>query len=332
MRGPVVALVLAGATLAPGALPVEELRSIGGLPAHLAGAFGEISACHLTKEGNFVIFDRRQHAVFTAEPTSAKPRRIVQIGFEPGRVLRPLAFDSAHDGTFVVADSPAGRSRLQFFIYEGAGTGGFTIPGPETLQITLGNMVISGIASLEYTGPSVLISLPHNGNLVTEYATDGRLARAFGLLRATGHEHDPDVHAALNVGLPLAIPGGGFYYVFVSGPPMFRKYDQAGALVFERHIQGVELDQFLRTLPTTWERRGDRAPIVQASVQAAGVDPEGRLWISLAVPFTYVYDRDGDKTRTLRFRAAGVMSPTSFFFTGDKRVLVTPGCYAFSGG
>jgi hypothetical protein len=331
MRGPLLATLIAGAGLlgTGAAIPVEELRSIGGLPAHLAGAFNDITACHLTPEGNFVLFDRREHAVFTAEPGASKPRKIVQVGFEPGRVLRPLAFDSAPDGTFVIADAPSGRSRIQFFVYTGGGLGGFTLPGPETLQITLGNTVVSGIASLEYTGPTVLISLPQNGRLVTEYASDGRLLRTFGELRSTGQEHDPDVHAALNVGLPLADPLGGFYYVFISGVPMFRKYDERGALVFERHIQGVELDVFLDTLPTTWTRQGGNLPVVPVSVRAAAVDPGGRLWISLAVPYTYVFDRGGDKIRAVQFRGARLLSASSFFFTHDRRLLVTPGCYAF---
>jgi hypothetical protein len=230
MRGPLLALLVAAGGVAGhgAALPVDVLQSIGGLPAHLAGAFEDITACHLTRDGNFVLFDRREHAVFTAEPGASKPRKIVQIGFEPGRVLRPLAFDSAPDGTFVIADAPSGRNRIQFFVYSGGGLGGFTLPGPDALQITLGNTVVSGIASLEYTGPAVLLSLPENGRLVTEYANDGRLLRTFGELRPTGQEHDPDVHAALNVGLPLADPHGGFYYVFISGVPMFRKYDAAG--------------------------------------------------------------------------------------------------------
>jgi hypothetical protein len=334
MRGPLLAALVAGAgLLAHGAaMPVEEIRSIGGLPAHLAGAFDDITACHLTREGNFVLFDRRQHAVFAAEPRAATPRKIVQVGAEPGRVLRPLAFDSAPDGTFVIADSPGGRGRIQFFVYSGGGLGGFMLPGPETVTITLGNTVVSGIASLEYTGPTVLLSLPQNGRLVTEYGSDGRLLRTFGELRPTGQEQDPQAHAALNVGLPLAAPGGGFYYVFISGVPMFRKYDAAGGLLYERHIQGVQVDRLLGTLPTTWTRQGGTLPVVPVSIRAAGVDPAGRLWVSLAEPYTYIFDGDGDKVRTVQFRGAGLLSASSFFFTHDGRVLVTPGCYAFPAG
>jgi hypothetical protein len=42
-----------------------------------------------------------------------------------------------------------------------------------------------------------------------------------------------------------------------------------------------------------------------------------------------VYDAHGDKIRTIQFRAAGLIGPTSLFFTTDGRLLVTPGCYEF---
>ncbi len=67
-------------------------------------------------------------------------------------------------------------------------------------------------------------------------------------------------------------------------------------------------------------------------VRTAAVDPDGNLWISLAAPYTYVYDTSGDKRQTLQFRGAGIISPTSFFFTRDHRVVITPGCYAFDAG
>jgi hypothetical protein len=53
------------------------------------------------------------------------------------------------------------------------------------------------------------------------------------------------------------------------------------------------------------------------------------LWISFTVPFTYVYDADGEKVRVVQFRGAGTVAPTSLFFAHDGRLLVTPGCYVF---
>ena len=60
------------------------------------------------------------------------------------------------------------------------------------------------------------------------------------------------------------------------------------------------------------------------------VDPQGRLWISLVQPYTYVHDAHGEKIRTVQFRAASTLSPSSLSFTNDGRVLVTPGCYEFA--
>ena len=61
----------------------------------------------------------------------------------------------------------------------------------------------------------------------------------------------------------------------------------------------------------------------------ATVDRTGRLWTAFVVPYTYVYDGDGDKTRTVQFRGAGLIAPNSLFFGKNGRVLVTPGLLEF---
>jgi hypothetical protein len=324
-------LALALVLVMPRAFDVEERRATGSLPAHVAAAFDEMAACTVSPSGDYLIFDRRAHAVYALAKGTETPKRIVQIGSETGRIIRPTVFDSAPDGSFVVADAPGDQQRVQFFSSTGTNIGGFTMPGRGVPQITLGDLVLSGLATLEYTGQTVLISQPELGSLIVEYLPTGTPLRTFGELRATGQEKDPQVHSALNVGISLLNPKGGYYFVFLSGVPMFRKYDPAGTLVFERHIEGVELDPYVGKLPTTWPRKRGEIPIVPATVRTAAVDHDGNLWISLAAPYTYVYDNSGDKRRTFQFRGAGIISPTSFFFTRDKRVLVTPGCYAFDG-
>jgi hypothetical protein len=97
-------------------------------------------------------------------------------------------------------------------------------------------------------------------------------------------------------------------------------------------VQGVELDGYIDAQPTRWPRRRvleREVPLVTPVVRTAAVDRRGQLWISLTVPYTYVYDEQGDKVRTLQFAGAGTISPTSLFFTRDGRLLVTPGCYEF---
>jgi hypothetical protein len=160
----------------------------------------------------------------------------------------------------------------------------------------------------------------------------GGANRTFGQLRHTGHEADRELHLALNSGIPLVDPAGGFFFVFQTGHPIFQKYDAEGRLLFERHIQGREIDGALSRMPTTWPRRrtdDGEIPLVQPTIRTAAVDREGNLWISFVVPYTYVYDKDGDKIRTVQFRGAGIMAPGSLFFGKKDRVLVTPGLYEF---
>ena len=315
-------------------IAVETVKSVGGLPAHVAGTFEELASCQQSPAGDYFIFDRRAHAVFSV-PAAANtpPKKIVAVGAEPGRLLSPTAFDFASDNTFVIADAPYGMQRVQIFFETGARLGGFSFQKSDAPMITSQGIVVSGVASLEYTGKSLYVSQPESGALVTEYALEGRAARTFGDLRRTGQEHDRAVHTALNIGRVIVNPKGGFYYVFLAGEPVFRKYDAAGKLVFERRIQGVELDDYVRALPTTWPARrpgSGEIPLVMPTVKTAEADPDGNLWISLTVPYTYVYDEDGEKVRTIQFRAAGVLSPSSLFFARNGRVLVTPGCYAFA--
>ena len=312
---------------------VEVLNSVAALPAHLAGAIGEMTACEQAPDGRFFVFDRRSHTVFAVPASRDRIQEIIQIGAEKGRVLRPTAFDVADDETFVVADAPMNRGRVQIFHLSGAVLGGFRLAPRESPQIVLDGMVMSGVGSLEYTGRSVLISQPENGALITEYGLDGRTIRTFGNLRLTGHEQDAQVHLALNAGLVVANPLGGYYYVFLGGRPMFQKYDAAGTLLFERHIEGPELDAYVRSIPTAWPRekspQGSELPVVRPAVRTAAADAQGNLWIALTVPFTYVYDAAGEKRRTVQFRAAGIVTPTSLGFTRKGQVLIAPGCFLF---
>ena len=211
--------------------------------------------------------------------------------------------------------------------------GGFSLRGEAVARITIGSVVLSGVGSLQYTGRSILMSQPETGSLITEYGLGGTPTRSIGALRRTGHDSDRPVHLALNAGLPLVNPKGGYYFVFQAGVPLYRKYDAAGNMLFERHVEGSELDPVIQALPTDWPRRpnedGD-VPLVVPNIRTAAVDPKGNLWIVLMLPYTYVYDPDGEKTRVVQFRGAGLIQPTSLFFAGPSRLLVTPGCYEFN--
>ena len=117
------------------------------------------------------------------------------------------------------------------------------------------NLVLNGAGSVQFAGTRLLLSHPESGVLVTAYTPVGYPTRTFGRLRPTGFEADRELHLAHNAGVPLTDPTGGFYFVFLTGRPLFRKYDGGGTLVFERHIEGVEMDSLLDTQPTVWPRR-----------------------------------------------------------------------------
>lgn len=320
----------------PRAERVETLRAATALPAHIAGAFREPIGFHLGPGGRYYVFDRRAHAVYGVDPDTDAPLMLVRIGGEEGRILQPSAFDMdpSGDGSFVVADAPGSWQRVQQFDLQGLRTGGFTLAGRPAVRVTLGPLVLNGIGSLQYTGESVLINRPETGALVTEYSMSGVVLRSFGALRATGHESERDLHLALNVGVPVVNPAGGLYFVFQTGAPMFRAYDRNGQLRFERHIEGPELDELIRSLPDAWPRRPDgELPLMMPSVRTATAAHDGSLWISLMPPFTYVYDHLGEKRRTIRFRGAtGVIAPVSLSFHSPGRLLVAPGLYEFKTG
>ena len=78
----------------------------------------------------------------------------------------------------------------------------------------------------------------------------------------------------MNAGLPLVDPTGGFYYVFITGTPLVRKYDSQGTLLFERHVEGRELDAYLAAQPKRWPRRrvqDKEVPFVTPTIRTAAV-------------------------------------------------------------
>ncbi len=303
------------------------------LPVFLAGRFEQPIAYQPAGDGATYVFDRRGHTVYRVDAARTAVTAVVTIGAEEGRLLRPSAFAAAPDGSFAVADAPLEKERVQVFNAEGQRIGGFELPSRSLPRITIDNLVLNGIGSLHFTGRRLLISQPESGSLITVYDIYGRPIRSIGTLRRTGHEADAQLHIAFNSGIPLSAPGGGYYFVFRTGVPLFQRYDADGRLLFERHIEGRELDVFLRDQPAAWPRRRVdddlEIPLVTPTVRAAAIDARGHLWLSFVLPWVYEYDADGDKLRAVQLEAAGRIAPTSLAFAPSGRLMVTPGFYEF---
>lgn len=328
-------VLLAGAAAGAG-WTVETLRSVAALPPHVAGTFTEPVGFAELEQGGYLVLDRRGHTVYGVDAGRTRATRLVSVGQESGRIIQPVAFAVARDGTFIVSDAPVGRERVQRFGPDGARLGGFVLPGRVEPRVQFGGFVLNGVGSAQYDGESVYVNEPERGALITRYSILGAPVQTIGSLRQTGHEAETDLHFAFNTGLPVLDPRGGFYFVFQTGEPRFRKYDATGRLLFERVIQGTELDPLIASQPRVWPtRRSGTAreiPVVAPLVRTAAVDRQGNLWVALTVPYTYVYDAAGEKVRTVTFSAAGQIAPTSLFFARDGRLLVTPGCYVFAPG
>lgn len=327
---------MAAAQSVPSPGRVEVLKPSGGLPPHICGEFREPLAFKQTPGGVYYVFDRRGHAVYSVDPDRKSAHKVVEIGGEQGRVLEPTAFDLAPDGRFVVSDAPNGRERLQVFDLTGAWRTGFVLPGRAQERVSVGGLTLNGVGTLAFiaNGDGIALNQPEAGGLISEYGLAGTPVRTLGNLRPTGHEADRQLHLAMNAGIPVPHPDGGYYFVFLAGTPMFRRYDAKGGLLFERVMQGRELDPVIASMPRRWPRRtvdGTELPLVIPNVRAAAVDTNGNLWVSFLIPFTYVFDRTGEKIRTVQFQANGVLAPASLFFSPRGRLLVTPGCYEYGG-
>ena len=309
--------------------PVDVLASVSAIPAHLTTQFVEPISIVSPRAGRYLVLDRRAHTVF-ALSTAGDVRALMPVGWAPGQLLQPQAMSLGTNGILAVLDSPRGAPRIQYFGTDGMHVGGFFLPLPGAERLAADDFTVRGLAAQAFADRTFVVNDPTWGTLMTEFDTAGAIVRRMGDLRPTAGGADPAAHFVNNAGLPLFAPNGDLYFVFQTGVPAFRKYSKAGVLLFERHIEGPELDARILALPNTWPLRApDRRPVASALVRTAAVDRLGQLWVSLYEPYTYVYSPAGDKLRVVQFRGASTLSPSSLFFTATGRAVVTPGGYEF---
>ena len=331
------ALLVAAALTAFGAVAppsIDVLMAVGSLPPPILSQFRDPAAFVQTDDGRYLVFDRRAQAVFDIDSAKRTVRKAIAIGPSDGEILRPLSFAFSSVRTMVILDNPGDYERVQTFHDTGTPLSVFRhFPAAsDALRLNADAMLSSGLSELGTIGANILAQAPDGQSLFSEYTPQGAMTRRIGRLRPTGYERDRQLHQALNAGIALAAPDGTLNFVFTTGVPMFRKYTATGELVFERHIEGPELDAVVQALPQTWPTRrvnGLEFPIVTTTVSTAAIDASGRLWIALSTPFTYVYDATGNKIRTVQFRGADMLVPWSLFFSKAGHILVAPGCYEF---
>ena len=268
------------------------------------------------RTARYYVFDRRAHAVFSVDADAQRRRaKIVQIGAGSGpdhpadrvRSRRRTARSSS-------PTRPNSRERMQHLPPTGAARR-LPLPGRAAPRMTIGELRAERRRSLQYTGRSLLMSQPGAGALFTEYGLTGSPVRSIRRRCARpATSSDRDLHLALNSGHAARQPGRRLLSsCFRRASRCSGRYDAQGRLVFERHIEGPELDGLLAALPTRGHGaggRGERAdlPLVMPTVRTAASMRAAICGSSLTVPYTYVYDSDGDKRRTVQFSAPGLVA------------------------
>ena len=104
---------------------VDTLTAVGGLPAHMVGQLEAPIGFVQTSTGDYLVLDRRQHTVYGVDAAKTKMHKVLQIGFEQGRVLEPGVLAIGQADIFAVADAPSGNERIQYFTTAGQFLGGF---------------------------------------------------------------------------------------------------------------------------------------------------------------------------------------------------------------
>src|SRR5256885_17163314 len=139
------------------AIQPDVIRSSNAVPAHVAGRFREVAGFQRSESGQYFVFDRRGHTVYGLDEEQASSWEIVQIGAESGRIIDPTAFAVAPNGTFVVADAPNGRERIQIFTAPGGRIGGFPKPGRLKTRVAFGKTLLDGTGTPRFTRTSLLL-------------------------------------------------------------------------------------------------------------------------------------------------------------------------------
>ena len=140
--------------------------------------------------------------------------------------------------------------------------------------------------------------------------------RTFGELRATGQEKDPAVHRGAECRRHAAEPKGRLLLRLPLGRADVPQVRRGGNARLRAPHRGRRDGPYVGRMPTTWPRAargGTEIPIVPALVRTGG-GRSRRQSVDLAdralSPTSTI--ASGDKRRTLQFRAAGIIAPTTF--------------------
>lgn len=281
--------------------PMEDAEapsSLRGTPVSLEEMFRSVSLSvyDVTSFGSrYYISDARANRVLVVNDKMQAEKSIGRIGSGPGELIHPGNIGVAGDGTLFVHDG--GNERIERFSVNGDYLGEFPVGTYEGFGVS--------------NAKEIYLGQPENGSLVTVYSETGERLRSFGKLKKFSEvygrqyaDKDELYRVAVNR-VRLFVDRAGNVYVSFMLAPIIQKYDSTGALLFERRLEGEEIDDLtdillnnthFKYLSTSKDGLEARFITLDPVVEPA----TGNIYVLLPSGLIYVADSEGRKLSLLR--------------------------------
>jgi peroxiredoxin len=199
---------------------------------------------HVTAySGKYFVSDLKSNRVLVLNEHQQVEREIGGIGSGPGRLLHPNNIGVSNDGELYVYD--AYNDRIEGFAADGSYKSEF-----QTTRFKGFGVTPKG---------EIYLGQPEKGSLITVYTGSGKRLRSFGQLKKFSEIYGPkfsykdDLYRLGINRINLAIDKDGNTYVSFMLAPLIQKYNPEGQLLFERRLEGPEIDHLTRVLLTETE-------------------------------------------------------------------------------
>jgi hypothetical protein len=225
-------------------------------------------------------------------------KEIGGIGSAPGRLFRPGAIDVSEDGIIYVQDG--GNERIQSFRIDGT-----------HLAVFSTEQYMGFAAGSE---GEIYLGQPENGALISVYSRDGKRLRSFGQLKLYSDLHGEqfkDQNEEFSNGINrvrLSVDKDGNILVSFMLIPLIQKYTRNGQLLFERKLEGPEIE-------TLTQAPGGRLTMsmdgfTQEIIALEAVPrPNGEIGVVLTDRSIYIADQSGKRLRVLHPRVETNFTP-----------------------
>lgn len=273
-----------------------------------------------TYQNKYFLTDIEGNRLLVINRNMEVERNFGRIGSGPGRVFHPGYLDVGGDGTLFVEDG--GNERIVRFDQSGHYLGAFRVDDFQGMAVDAQNQLYLG--------------QPQAGSLITVYSSTGTKLRSFGQLKKYSEiygeafrDKDASYMNALNR-VRLASDKAGNLYVSFMNTPLIRKYAPDGTLMFERRVEGPEIDGLLEAIQ---KRRYIATKIDGIDMRIIALDPvidpvNGNIMVPLVDGSVYVADREGNRVSLLRpawaNRGDGTFRPFVAGLGANGEFMVTP--------